>query len=138
MATFRKRGNKWSYRIDIGRDPVTNDRQQLTVSKSKDHPKGFFIKKEAQSAAAKHQAEIDAGTFLKEKDISFPDLVEEWIKDYSTRVKPATVRIRRHESAHLTSYFEHAKAKNITKKMYQDAINDLKQKGLSDNTIEGI
>ncbi|ERI06612.1 Arm DNA-binding domain-containing protein [Aneurinibacillus aneurinilyticus] len=37
---FRKRGSKWSFSIDIGRDPGTGKRKQKTVS-------GFKTKKEA-------------------------------------------------------------------------------------------
>jgi len=31
MAYFRKRGEKWSFTIDIGPDPVTGKRRQKTV-----------------------------------------------------------------------------------------------------------
>lgn len=40
---FRKRGEKWSFTIDIGRDPLTGKRKQKTVS-------GFKTKKEAERA----------------------------------------------------------------------------------------
>ncbi|WP_282943227.1 site-specific integrase [Paenibacillus sp. RC67] len=67
----------------------------------------------------------------------FKDLVQSWLKYYEKCVKPSTVRVRKHESGHLINYFETIKAKNITKKMYQDALISLKDR-LSDNTIEGV
>lgn len=138
MATFRKRGKKWSYRIDMGRDPVTNERIQPTISKSKDFPNGFFTKKEAQIAAAAHQHEIDKGTHVIEKDMTFKELVQSWLSYYEkSGVKPSSVRVRKHESGKLLAFFENTKAKNISRKMYQDVLIDLKGK-VGDTTLEGI
>lgn len=137
MATFRKRGNKWSFRIDIGRDPVTNERKQITVSKSKEYPNGFDSKT-VKIAAATMQHELSHGTHVTEKEILFKELVTNWLNIYSRNVKVSTVRIRRFETAHLNRYFENMKAKNITKKMYQDMLNDLKDKDYSKSSINGI
>lgn len=139
MATFRKRGNKWSYRIDLGTNPVTGKREQPTISKSKEFPKGFFTKKDAISAATKHQAELDAGTHVEEKDITFERLYDMWIADYSLKVKLPTVRLRKIEAKHFLKRWKHIMAKVITKKMYQDAINEMKSVDeLADSTIQGI
>jgi hypothetical protein len=32
MAYFRKRGNNWSFTVDLGRDPVSGIRKQKTKS----------------------------------------------------------------------------------------------------------
>lgn len=45
MAYYYKTNNKWSFRIDIGSDPVTGKRRQKSKS-------GFLTKKAAQIAAA--------------------------------------------------------------------------------------
>ncbi|MCG8399804.1 site-specific integrase, partial [Bacillus atrophaeus] len=34
-------------------------------------------------------------------------------------------------------YFQHLKIKDITRKQYQDALNDLKGRGYAENTIDG-
>ncbi|UKS25062.1 tyrosine-type recombinase/integrase [Paenibacillus sp. HWE-109] len=138
MATFRKRGTKWSYRIDLGVDPRTGKRDQPTISRNGDYPNGFFTKKEAQNAATQHQHEIDKGTYVQEKEILFSEFVPMWMKSYGHNVKKGTVRVRTHESNHLKDFFEHTKMKNITKKMYQDALNHFKDIGLSDSTVSGI
>lgn len=139
MATFRKRGSKWSYRIYDGTiNPKTNRPNQLTISKSKEFPDGFKTKKEAQTAAATHQHELDRGTYVQEKEMLFKDLVKSWMAYYEKGgVKTSTVRVRKHESGHLLSYFENAKAKSISRKMYQDAIIDLKNK-MAESTLEGV
>lgn len=141
MATFRKRGSKWSYRIDLGIDPLTGKRNQPTISKSAKYPNGFFTKKEAQDAATDHQKELNDGTYVLEQDILFSEFAEEvWIKEYAVthNVKKGTVRIRKNEMSHLISFFKIAKIRDITRKMYQMALISCKEKGLSDNTLSGI
>lgn len=139
---FRKRGCKcdgkrctcdatWSFSLDLGRDPRTGKRKQKTVS-------GFKTKKEAQLAAAAIQQELAQGTFIAEKDISFKEFVSEWIKLYQASVKISTVRVRHHESGKLMEYFERFQVKQVSKKMYQDVLVDLYEKGYALNTIAGI
>lgn len=137
MATFRKRGNKWSFRIDIGKDPVTGKRQQKTVSRTKEFPNGFFTKKEAQQAAAQMEYELAHGMPIQESEIIFRDLVERWLKHYQKEVKISTLRARKKQTKHLLNYFGHMKSRQITKTMYQDALFDLIEK-YAENTVDGI
>ncbi|WP_160039882.1 tyrosine-type recombinase/integrase [Paenibacillus sp. USDA918EY] len=119
--------------VDIGRDPVTNKRKQKELS-------GFKTKREAEKAAAALITEVEEGTFVQEKNVTFGDFVKTWLETYKkSGVKMSTIRVREHESGRLTKYFENMKMKDITHKMYQDAINDLKTNGrLSHNTISGV
>lgn len=128
---FRKRGNRWSFTIDIGIDPKTGKRKQKTRS-------GFRTKKEAQLEAAKLQQELGQGTFINEKETMFKDFVEDWLKQYQSTVKVSTVRVRDHESGKLINYFKGLKVRQVTRKMYQDLLNDLFNKGYALNTISGI
>ena len=54
------------------------------------------------------------------------------------KLKPGTIRIRQHEINKLLPYFSLLKLKDITSKRYQDALNDLKEKGYADNTLDGV
>jgi len=132
MAYFRKRGSTWYYTVDIGKDPLTGERKQKTKG-------GFRTKKEAQLAAQAIEQESAFGTYIEEKDITFEEFAKQWIELYrnSGKVKISTVRVRQHELNNLLPYFAKLKMNAITKKKYQDAINDLKKK-FSDNTLEGI
>lgn len=56
MASYRKRGDNWEYRITYY-DPITNKRREKTK-------KGFRTKKEAMVAAAQAEINIDQD-FLK-------------------------------------------------------------------------
>lgn len=123
-------GAKWSFTIDVGTKP-DGSRKQKTVS-------GFNTREEAQEAATKLHYDLINNTYIEEKDILFSDFVQEWLKLYGQIAKKSSLRIRKHESAHLIAKFHGCKLKNITKKMYQEVLLELKQSGLADNTLAGI
>lgn len=141
MATFEQRGkkNNWTYRIYDGTiNPANNKPNQIRVSKSKEFPKGFRTLKDAKSAASTHEHELHRGTHIREKEMLFRELSDDWLTTYANTVKVSTVRVRKHESGRLIEHLGAYRAKDITKKMYQDVLNKLKRQGLSDSTIEGI
>lgn len=111
-------GATWSITVDIARDPITNKRKQKELS-------GFRTKREAEKAAAALIAEVSSGTYVNEKGILFKDFVKTWLESYGARIKVSTLRVRKHESGRLLGYFENCKLKDITKSMYQAALNDL-------------
>ncbi|WML42714.1 tyrosine-type recombinase/integrase [Neobacillus sp. PS3-40] len=124
---------KWAYVVDVGIDPITGKRKQKSKS-------GFLTQQEAEAAANALIYELNQGTYLEETDKTFSDFAKEWLPIYSESkdVKPGTIRVRLHEIGKLLPYFAQLKLKDITRKMYQDALNDLKDQGLSDSTREGI
>ncbi|NMD71521.1 site-specific integrase [Bacillus sp. DNRA2] len=126
-------GSKWAFTVDIGLDPVTGKRKQKVKS-------GFITKQEAEEAAAALILELNQGTYLEETEKTFSDFAMEWLPVYSDSkdVKPGTIRVRLHEIGKLLPYFAKLKLKDITRKMYQDALNDLKDRGYSDSTRDGI
>ncbi|KPL57833.1 tyrosine-type recombinase/integrase [Rossellomorea vietnamensis] len=126
-------GAKWAYVVDVGIDPITGKRKQKSKS-------GFLTQQEAEAAANTLIYELNQGTYLEETDKTFSDFAKEWLPIYSEskEVKPGTIRVRLHEIGRLLPYFAQLKLKDITRKMYQDALNDLKAQGLADSTREGI
>lgn len=143
MGSFRRRnctckkkrctcGAKIYYRYDIT-DPKTGKRKQKEAG-------GFRTKVEAEEAAKRIQAELLNGTYIEEKSITFEQFSQEWLTSYQNtgKVKISTVRIRQHEIDKLMLYFGKLRLKDITKKQYQDALNDLKKKDYADNTIDGV
>ena len=125
-------GAKWYYRYSIT-DPVTGKRKQKEVG-------GFILKSEAVAASVQIQADLQTGTFVEEQNITFEKFAEEWKEYYAStgKVKISTVDVRQKEMKRIKSYMGGIKIKNITRKQYQDMLNDLKAKGLADNTIAGI
>ncbi|GGA41238.1 hypothetical protein [Psychrobacillus lasiicapitis] len=53
-------------------------------------------------------------------------------------MKPGTIQVHLLEINKLLPYFAQLKLKDITRKGYQDALNQLKERGYSDSTREGI
>ncbi|CDX02173.1 Integrase [Desulfitobacterium hafniense] len=124
-------GAKWYYRYDII-DPATGRRKQKET-------KGFKTKAEAEKEAKRIQYELQIGTYIEEKDIAFEAFAEEWLEHYgNTRiVKIGTINLRKQEIARLLGYFKQLKIKDITRKQYQDALNDLKKRNFAENTLIG-
>ena len=81
---FRKRGDKWSFTVDIGIDPETGKRKQKTKS-------GFKTKKEAQTAAAALITQLERGEYFEEKKITIKSFIEDWLENVARHnIKPST------------------------------------------------
>lgn len=135
MASIKKDAKTGTYYfvLDLPRDPVTDERRQKKR-------RGFKTKKEAQAAAASLLHELTKGTHIEEKNITFEEFGKVWLEDYKQLrgVKISSVRLRSFQLKNLLTYFAKIPIKNITKKMYQQAIIDLKKSGKMDNSISGI
>lgn len=126
-------GAKWSFTVDVGIYPKTGKRKQETGD-------GYNTKADAEAAVATLLYERNNGLLIEESDVAFKDFSAEWLKDYKTtrKVKPGTIRIRKHEINLMMPYFEFYEIKDIKKKMYQDMLNDLKENGYAENTLSGV
>lgn len=133
MPYVRQKGKGWQYTVNVGVDPSTGAR----IQKSKG---GFKTEKLAYKAGVLLEDEIANGLFTSDKGMTFEELREEWFKVYSTsgKVKVSSVRIREYEADKLLPFFAKLKVKDITKKMYQSALNKLHEEGLSQITLSGI
>lgn len=127
-----KKGERWMYVVENGIDPQTGSRRRIVK-------KGFIKQKEAKDALKEFERKT-SGKKYEDTNLTFEEMAEEWLDVYSeTDVKISTIRVRNHEIGHLNRYFAKYKIKDITKRMYQNALNDLKKKEqLAHNTISGI
>ncbi|TYS68692.1 site-specific integrase [Sutcliffiella horikoshii] len=80
---FRKRGDKWSFTVDVGRDPLTGKRKQKSRS-------GFKTKKEAEKSLNEMIYELDKGTYFEPNNILFKDFAWEWFDNHKHRLKVTT------------------------------------------------
>lgn len=130
MASFQKyetrKGYKWKFQTRVGPE------KKLTTRR------GFNTKKQAQIAAAELENEVRNGTYVKEQDILFKDFCNEWLSMYGKSSKISSVRAREKQLDRLVDYFAQTKIKNITKLLYQNALNNLHEKGYAHNTLDGI
>lgn len=82
---FRKRGDKWSFSVDIGKDPATGKRKQKTMS-------GFKTKKEAQAACAELINQIEKGGYQKPSKLILSDFMEQVIEsEIKPNMRPSTI-----------------------------------------------
>jgi integrase len=127
-----KCGANWAYIIDIGKNPKTGKRTQKKLG-------GFNTKQDAQNAAAQLIYELNKGLFVQESEITFEEFAYEWLSLYSGtgKVKESTIRVRKHEITRLLDYFAKLKLKDINRKMYQNALDDLLKRQFAKNTIDG-
>lgn len=129
---YRERKNKWSFTIDAGRN-TDGSRKQISRG-------GFDSKNDAEDAAVLLKAELLKDEYIDESKLTFSDFADQWLIIYEQthNVKPSSVRVRKHEAGKLKKCFAHRKLKEVTRKMYQDALTSLKKAGLADNTLSGI
>lgn len=128
MAYYRKLKNgKWGFTIDVGRDPVTGKRKQVTRS-------GFGLKKEAIEAAA------EASKEFKEKQatsLTFEGVYDLWNK--GAEGKESTLSQREYiVRAHIIPYFKKMKIDSIKPLDVDNFIKSLKRKGLKANSIFNV
>lgn len=142
-GSYRKRGCKcpkdqrckcgatWSFRIN-GTDPKTGKRIQPEFH-------GYATKAEAETACAGKITQINNGGYVAESSLLFKEFVETWLNIYKSdgHVKNSSIRVRDYQSRTLLKYFAASKMKNITSKMYQDALLEMKKDGHSHNTLVG-
>lgn len=129
MATFRKRNDKWEYRISY-KDPITNDYKVKSKT-------GFKTKQEAKVAATEMEKSLKEG--FEQGDMPLVAYLKEWLDEY----KKSTIRKNTYEIhlANITNriapYFKNITLKNLKPIMYQKFLNSYKDK-YSKNTIEKI
>lgn len=125
QISTRKRGNTWEYSFEIGK--VNGKRKRCSKG-------GFRTKKECLEAGTKAKAEYDGtGEVFKSTELTFNDYMDEWYKSYVIpNCKPCTiVSYERAIRLHIKPYFGLLKLKNLTPKICQEFLNDLKTKNIS-------
>lgn len=120
MATYRKRGKSWEYRIRYV-DPFTGKKAE----KSKG---GFGTKAEAEYAASQAYLDIKDGNGITlNSNILFKDYADSWFEQYKSTVKETSLRSRKAYLNIIKHDFQNLKLKNLTSKLYQKKLNDFSQ-----------
>lgn len=129
MASFRKRNDKWEYRI-----------RYKEMGKYKETSKGGFkTKKEAQLAAAKIEEKLVNGSNMQDGKITFNEYLYEWLNVFKKgNVAPRTYMVyEKNIRLHILPVFGELKLKDLTRIKYQKFINNLLEK-YSKKTVETI
>ncbi|GEC93649.1 tyrosine-type recombinase/integrase [Brevibacillus brevis] len=120
MASFRKRGTAWEYRIRYA------DRQTGTY---KEKTKGGFkTKKEAQIAAAEEESKINQFGFAENGSERVDNFFDDWLEVYKRpNLKPITFTLQeRNVRLNILPRWGKYRLKDITRNEYQKWINELR------------
>ncbi|WP_438446822.1 tyrosine-type recombinase/integrase [Gorillibacterium sp. sgz5001074] len=131
MPYFRQRGDKWSFTINAGKDPITGKRKQIVRS-------GFNTEKEAQKAAAKIERDLEAG-----KRADSPTLIEFATQYFETQVKSQVTDSTYWNQWHYMSEFVFPvlgklKLDKITYLHVEKFYSSLIERGIKRGTIKNI
>jgi integrase len=127
----RKRGDKWSFTVDIGKDPRTGKRKQKTQS-------GFKTKKEAQAALAELVSNVEKGSYIEPSKRKFRDFALEYLeKVYKNKVKASTYdRTRSLLLNQIIPWFGNADLKDIDQFLVYEFYEEKKNEGLAPSYIQ--
>ncbi|NRD80213.1 site-specific integrase [Bacillus sp. BRMEA1] len=132
MAHIRKRNNTYEYRIYLPKDPLNGKRREITKG-------GFKSKSEAKAEALQIEWELENGTYLSESNVTFAEVVEEWLDAYrDSGVKLGTIQNKINiVNSHFLPVWGTYPIQKISNKMFDQRMNDLaKRHELS--TLRGI
>lgn len=132
MATFRKHGKGWQYRIRY-KDPHTNKYRE----KSKG---GFHTKKEAQLAAAEVEKKILNNTYTEITEMTLGSFIIEWMNSVAkNNMRPSTFSNRKIIiNKRIIPELGSLKIKEITPPTIQNFYNKLYEEGLSTSYVRTI
>ena len=80
---IQKRGNKYSFILDMGKDTETGKRIRKRFS-------GFYLKKDAEKAMAQAINEVDRGIFIEPTNQTFKQYAMDWIENKKNNVRETT------------------------------------------------
>lgn len=128
-----KRGNKYSFVIDIGRDPVTKKRRQKRVS-------GFTSEKKARKAMTEMIAEINRGTYVEPTNETFGKYLTDWLNHKEKRVAYSTYRhYKSFIDNHIDPALGHIKIQDLRPMTLQNFYDSLLENNkLSNRSIHHI
>ncbi len=123
MASYKKyqtkQGQKWLFKMDTGRNPLTGKRQTTTR-------RGFKTKKEAQAAALNLEQELTTGTLINNSNLTFNEVYKQWYADHSRTIKKSTQKtIQSKFNKHILPRFGNLKVKEINRAYCQKVINEI-------------
>lgn len=125
-----KKGFVWEVSEELPKDPVTGKRKRITArGKTKPEAKAIIERK------IKDATEYGLTTDPEQSGISFEKLAQEWLQTHKKNMKHSAQRSREYHVKRFGKYLAKVPVRQITKKMYQNVIDQLEADGYSHNTI---
>ncbi|MGX9932000.1 site-specific integrase [Virgibacillus salarius] len=127
-----KRGNKYSFVIDIGRDPVTRKRKQKRVS-------GFTTEKKAEEAMIDMIAELNKGGYVEPSTERLADYLDSWLAHKKKRVVHSTyLHYKGYVNNHIKPALGDIKVFDLNPRQVQNFYDSLLDHKLSERSVHHI
>jgi integrase len=139
MAYYRKipaknkKGYTYSFTIELGRDPITKKRKQITR-------RGFATKKEAEKVANEIENQINKDTYIVDSKMTLEEYLNKWL-DIAAKRKVRDTTFTNYKRAldyRVIPVLGHFQISELKSTHFEQFVNSLIQDGLSDRYIEYI
>src|SRR5690625_1706121 len=118
-GSIQKRGNKYSFVIDIGRDPVTKKRRQKRVS-------GFTSEKKARAEMNEMIVDLNRGTYVEPTNETFEKYIDDWLNHKEMRVATSTYEhYKSYVNNHIKPSLGHHKMQDLKPMILQEFYDSL-------------
>ncbi|MGG3571094.1 site-specific integrase [Bacillus gobiensis] len=139
MAYYRKvpaknkKGYTYSFTIELGRDPITKKRKQITR-------RGFATKREAEKVANEIENQINKDTYIVDSKMTLKEYLNKWL-DLAAKRKVRETTFTNYKRAidyRVIPVLGHFQLSELKSTHFEQFINSLIQDGLSERYIEYI
>ncbi|MGH2477783.1 MAG: Arm DNA-binding domain-containing protein, partial [Candidatus Limnocylindrales bacterium] len=138
-GSVRKRGSTWTIVLDVGPDPVTGRRRQMSKG-------GFPTRKAAETALRELATSIDAGRFVERSTKTVGEYLDEWLHAVRSGLRPgsfdsAAIHVNTYITPRIGGVRLQALSRRAVKGFYGQLTVSGRQRGgggLSDKTVHNI
>lgn len=125
-----KKGYVWEASEELPKDPVTGNRKRITArGKTRPEAKANLERK------MRDITEYGLTTDPEQSGITFEQLSQQWLQTHKKNMKHSAQRSREYHVKRFGKYLAKIPVRQITKKMYQNVIDQMDADGYSLNTI---
>lgn len=126
--TIHKRGDKWQARVDLGPDPMTGKRRQLSAT--------FRLQRDAERWERERLAERDRGVFVAYDRTPLAAYLEAWVSKRKGLRDSSRLLYRRRIANYIAPYIGGMPLCEVKARHIHDLIySNLSSRGLAGNTI---
>ncbi|AKL75091.1 tyrosine-type recombinase/integrase [Bacillus velezensis] len=131
MPIKKTKSGKYKVDVSLGNDPITGKR----IRKRPTAP----TKKDALTLEANFRSKHASKDWIRNKKISFPELIELYLDECKTSSKPGYHSVQLYTiNKHIRDYFEHADIKRITHNEIIEFRKHLIEKKLSNKSVNNL
>ena len=120
----------WECTEELPRDPVTGERRRVSA-RGKTKPEATAKVEKKLKEITEYGLTIDP----EQSTITFEDLANSWLDTHKNNLKHSAHRSNEYHVKRFGKYLAKIQVKNITKKMYQNVIDQMRADGYALNTI---